>query len=58
MMIVLIVLGVICASFFVALFVWMLQSEREIDYADLLDHSTQTDEERRASGGSITALGP
>lgn len=46
--ILLIVLAVLCAAFFIALFVWMRRSERDIDFDDLLANSTQTDEERRA----------
>ena len=37
----------ICIAFFTALFVWMRRSERDVDYADLLAKSTQTDDERR-----------
>jgi flagellar biosynthesis/type III secretory pathway M-ring protein FliF/YscJ len=46
-MIVLLVVGVLCVAAFVALFVWMRRSERDIDYAELRDKSTQTDEQRR-----------
>ena len=58
MTILLIVLGVMCAAFFVAIFVWMRRSERDVDYDDLRNGSTQTDEERRARGAAGTALGP
>jgi type II secretory pathway pseudopilin PulG len=56
--IVLIVVGVLCAGIFVALFTWMRRSERDVDYDDLESRSTQTDEERRARGAAGTALGP
>jgi flagellar biosynthesis/type III secretory pathway M-ring protein FliF/YscJ len=46
-MIVLIVLGAVCVGAFVALFVWVRRSERDIDYVELRDESTQTDEQRR-----------
>ena len=47
MVVVLIVLAVICVAAFIALFVWVRRSERDIDYAELRDKSTQTDEQRR-----------
>ena len=47
-MILLIVLGVMCLAAFVALFIWARRSERDIDYAEMSDKSTQTDEQRRA----------
>lgn len=48
MMILLVVLGVMCAAFFVAMFAWMRRSERDVDFDALLANSTQTEEERRA----------
>ena len=44
----LIVLGVLCAAAFVALFLWARRSERDVDYDDLLAHSAQSDNDRRA----------
>lgn len=48
MLILLIVLGVLCLAAFVALFIWTRRSERDIDYIEMRDKSTQTDEQRRA----------
>lgn len=48
MLILLIVLGVLCLAAFVALFIWTRRSERDIDYVEIRDKSTQTDEQRRA----------
>jgi FtsZ-interacting cell division protein ZipA len=47
MTVVLIVVGVMCLAGFVALFMWVRRSERDVDYDDLMKDSTQTDEERR-----------
>ena len=47
MIILLIVLGVLCLAAFVALFVWARRSERDIDYVEMRDKSTQSDEQRR-----------
>ncbi len=48
MTIVLVVLGVVCVAAFIALFVWVRRSERDVDYDALVDDSTQTDNDRRA----------
>lgn len=40
--------GVLCAAAFVALFLWVRRSERDVDYDELLEHSTQTENDRRA----------
>ena len=47
MTILMIFLGIMCLAFFVALFVWMRRSERDIDYAEMRDKSTQSDDQRR-----------
>ncbi|HEV7206973.1 MAG TPA: hypothetical protein VGN18_20395 [Jatrophihabitans sp.] len=38
--------GIIAA--FIGLYVWTRRSERDVDYAELSDETTQTDEQRRA----------
>ena len=48
MMILLAVVGVVCAVALVALFVWVRRMERDVDYDELLEHSTQSDNDRRA----------
>jgi flagellar basal body-associated protein FliL len=48
MIILLSVLGVVSAAAFVALFMWVRRSERDIDYDALSDKTTQTDEQRRS----------
>ncbi len=47
-MIVPIVLGVLCVAAFTALYVWVRRSERDVDYVELREDSTQTDDQRRA----------
>jgi flagellar biosynthesis/type III secretory pathway M-ring protein FliF/YscJ len=44
-----IVLGVLCVGVFVGLFVWMRRSERDVDYVELFEDSTQTDGQRRVA---------
>ena len=48
MIFLLIALGLLCLAFFVALFLWARRSEADIDYAEMRDESTQTDDQRRA----------
>jgi len=62
-MILVAVLGVVCVVAVVALFLWVRRMERDVDYDDLFDHSTQGDNDRRAkqvgiglTSGSTTFL--
>jgi hypothetical protein len=62
MLVVWIVLGVVLLGGFGALYAWTRRSERDVDFGEMRDESTQTDEQRRAnqlgigltSGSSIT----
>ena len=48
MIVLLIVFGATCLGGFVALYIWTRRSERDIDYVEMRDKSTQTDDQRRA----------
>lgn len=45
--VILFVLGVICLAILTALFLWVRRSERDIDYAALMEDSTQPESQRR-----------
>ncbi len=47
MTVVLIVLGALCVAALSALFAWVRRSEREIDYTELMSHTTQSAAQRR-----------
>lgn len=48
MIVVWIAVGVVLVSGFGGLFIWTRRSERDIDFAEMRDNSTQTDDQRRA----------
>jgi hypothetical protein len=48
MIVVWIVVGVVAVGGFVALFLWSRSVESEVDFKELAEGSTQTDEQRRA----------
>ena len=47
MSVVLVVLGALCVAALSALFMWVRRSERDIDYTELMSHSTQSEAQRR-----------
>lgn len=59
-----IVLGVALVGGFGSLYLWMRRSERDIDFNEMRDESTQTDDQRRAEQlgigltGGFTITGP
>lgn len=46
-MLVLLIVAAVVVAAFAGLYVWTRRSERDVDYAALTDHTTQTDEQRR-----------
>ena len=42
-----IVLGLMCLAAFVVLFMWTRRSERDVDYAELMANTTQSEDQRR-----------
>jgi hypothetical protein len=48
MMILVAALGVVCGVALVALFLWVRRMERDVDYDELFERSTQSDNDRRA----------
>jgi hypothetical protein len=47
------VFGFVCVAALVALYLWVRRVERDVDYEDLLDHSVQSENDRRAKQAGI-----